>query len=52
MMAKTMAKSTGIVTTKMSAERTSIVNAMIIEPNTTIGERSSSRSVRLRPVCT
>ena len=52
MMANTTPNSTGTATAKMSAARTSIVNAMSIAPNTTIGERSSSRSVRLSPVCT
>ena len=52
MMANTTAKSAGIATAKMSADLVSMVKAIIIAPKTTIGERSSSRSVRLRPVCT
>ena len=52
MMPKTTTDSSGIVTTKVSAAFASTVNAMIIAPNTTKGERSSSRSVILTPYCT
>ena len=48
----TTANSAAIAPTKISASRASTVNAMTIAPNTTNGERSSSRSVRLSPVCT
>ena len=48
----TTANSAAIAPTKMSASRASTVKAMSIAPNTTNGERSSSRSVRLSPVCT
>ena len=51
-MANTTASSSGIATTKMSAQRTSIVNARIIAPKTINGERRSRRSVMLMPVCT
>ena len=52
MIPKTTRERIGIVTAKISAERTSMVNAMIIAPNTTNGERRRSRSVRLSPDCT
>ena len=52
MIAKTTANSAGIVTTKTSAAFASTVKAMTIAPNTTNGDRSSSRSVRFRPFCT
>ena len=52
MMANTTAKSTGMATAKISADFVSMVKAMSIAPKTTMGERSSRRSVRLRPVCT
>ena len=51
-MPKTTADSSGIVTTKVSAAFASTVKAMIIAPNTTKGERSSSRSVIFTPYCT
>ena len=40
----------GIVTTKVMADLTSIVNDMIIAPNTINGERKNKRSTRLTPV--
>ena len=43
---------TGIVTAKTSAERKSIVKAIIIAPKTIIGERIISLSVMLSPDCT
>ena len=52
MMAKTTANRSGMITAKTQADFTSIVNAMIIAPNTTNGDRSKSRSARLSPVCT
>ena len=51
-MAKTITSRTGIASAKMRADGASIVKAMIIAPKTMNGERSSRRSVRLRPVCT
>ena len=51
-MPKTMTASTGIATTKTSAALTSIVNAIIIAPNTINGERKNRRSTRLTPFCT
>ena len=44
MMAKTTANRSGMITAKTRADLTSIVNAMIIAPNTTNGDRSKSRS--------
>ena len=41
----------GIVTTKTSAAFTSIVNAMIIAPNTINGERRNKRNTRFTPFC-
>ena len=52
MMPNTTMDSSGIVTTNTSAALTSMVNAITIAPNTTKGERSSSRSARFRPDCT
>ena len=43
---------TGIVTTKISADFTSIVNATIIAPNTINGLLNNRRKARFRPVCT
>ena len=51
MMPYTTSARIGIVTTKTSAARTLIVNAMIIEPNTMNGLRKRRRSPMLRPVC-
>ena len=51
-MPKTMTASTGIATAKTSAALTSIVNAIIIAPNTINGERKNRRSTRLTPFCT
>ena len=45
-------QSRGIITTNTSAARAFTVNAMIMAPNTTKGERRSRRSVRLTPFCT
>ena len=49
MMPNTATASSGITTTNTSAAFTSSVKAMIIAPNTTKGERSSSRSTKLSP---
>lgn len=49
MIPKMTTESTGIAATKMSAAWTLMVNAIIIAPKTTNGERSSRRSVRLTP---
>ena len=43
--------SAAITATKISAARTSIVNAINIAPNTTNGERRNRRSVIFTPVC-
>ena len=48
----TTTDSAGIITAKIHALFPSTVNAMIIEPNTTNGERSIRRSARFRPFCT
>ena len=50
MIPNTTIDSSGIVTTKISAALKSIVNAMIIEPNTMNGERMNRRSTKLVPV--
>ena len=42
----------GIVTAKMRAKRTSIVNAIIIAPKTINGERINRRRNMFIPVCT
>ena len=52
MMPNTTTQSTGMVTTKTKAERTSTVKAITMAPNTTKGERSRRRSVMLMPLCT
>ena len=51
MIPKTTKASTGIATAKINAAGTSIVNAMIIAPNTTKGERKKSLSVKFTPFC-
>ena len=51
-MPNTTANRSGMMTAKTHALFTSIVKAMIIAPNTTNGDRSSSRSARFSPVCT
>ena len=43
---------TGIATAKISADGTSIVNAIIMAPKTMKGERRNSRSTMLTPDCT
>ena len=51
-MAKTTTRSTGMVTAKGRAARTSTVKAMIMAPKTTKGERRNSRRNMLMPFCT
>ena len=51
-MPNTTSDSSGIVTTKTSAALQSIVNAIIIAPNTTNGDRKNKRKNRFRPFCT
>ena len=51
-MPNTTMQSTGIVTANTMAVRTSTVNAMIMAPNTTKGDRSSRRRVMFTPFCT
>ena len=50
--ANTTANNIGIATTNTSAAFASTVKAITIAPNTTKGDRSSSRSARFTPVCT
>ena len=52
MIPNTISASTGIAATNTSAAFTSIVNAIIIAPNTINGERRNSRSTMLIPFCT
>ena len=52
MMANTTANSTGMATAYTSAHFTSMVNAIIIAPNTTNGLLNSSRSPMFTPFCT
>ena len=52
MIPKTTTESRGMVTTKIRAAFTSMVNAMIIAPNTIQGERRNRRSTILAPFCT
>ena len=52
MTVKTTRDKSGIVTTKMSAACTSMVNAMTMAPNTINGERRNRRSTMLMPFCT
>ena len=52
MIPNTTTESRGIVTTKISAALTSMVNAMIIAPNTMHGERRNRRRTILTPFCT
>ena len=48
----TTTASRGMATTNTSAAGTSMVKAITMAPNTTKGERSSSRRARFRPFCT
>ena len=52
MIPNTTRLSAGIATANHTAASPSIVKAITIAPNTTKGERRSSRSVRFSPVCT
>ena len=52
MMANTTINSRIVVQTNIMAEGTSSLNAIIMAPNTTKGERSSSLRVRFSPCCT
>ena len=52
MMPNTITASTGMATANTSAQRTSMMKAMIIAPNTMKGERRNKRSARLTPDCT
>ena len=47
----TTTESAGIVTTKVMADFTSMVNAIIIAPNTINGDLKNNLSTRLTPVC-
>ena len=49
---KTTAASRGMATTNTNAAFQSMVKAMTMAPNTTKGERSSSRRARFMPFCT
>ena len=51
-MPNTTTDNNGIATTKISAHFTSMVNAMIMAPNTMIGERKNRRKVMFTPDCT
>ena len=48
----TTTANSGIATTKISALFTSMVNAIIMAPNTMIGERRNSLSTMFTPDCT
>ena len=52
MMPNTTTDSTGMANANHSAACASMVKAMIMAPNTTKGERKSSRKARFSPVCT
>ena len=52
MMPNTTRASRGMATTKISALLTSMVNAMIMAPNTMMGERRNRRRTMFTPDCT
>ena len=52
MIAKTTTERRAMAPAKIRALLVSIVNAIIIAPNTTKGERSNSLNVRFTPFCT
>jgi len=52
MIPNTITASTGIAAANTSAALTSMVNAMIMAPNTMNGERKNNLSTRFTPFCT